>query len=169
MISLMALNGLRRSEVAGIKISDINGCHITVLSKGASRDTIRLNDEMCQMFQKYLNEERETDSEYLFYSTRGGVTEGGSLRGETINNRVKTAGRKSGMSEERLGKLSAHALRHCFITNIVRTSGIYQASRAARHSNPNITRLVYDHTGSEIAHQAVMNQRKLNIMSVAGE
>lgn len=135
MLAMALKTALRRSEIAGIKMSDINGCEITITGKGGDEAKTYLNDRLCAMLQEYVLKERNTDSEYLFYGTRGKQSE--SMTGDTVNNRVKDACERAGIEK----KITAHRLRATRITNVAYEHGDRAAQAIARHKSHTTTEL----------------------------
>lgn len=135
MLAMALKTALRRSEIAGIKMSDINGCEITITGKGGDEAKTYLNDRLCVMLQEYVLKERNTDSEYLFYGTRGRQSEG--MGGDTVNNRVKEACKRAGITK----KITAHRLRATRITNVAYEHGDRAAQAIARHKSHTTTEL----------------------------
>ncbi len=135
MLAMALKTALRRSEIAGIKMSDINGCEITITGKGGDEAKTYLNDRLCNMLQEYVLKERNTDSEYLFYGTRG--KQSMSMTGDTVNNRVKDACERAGIAK----KITAHRLRATRITNVAYEHGDRAAQAIARHKSHTTTEL----------------------------
>ncbi len=135
MLAMALKTALRRSEIAGIKMSDINGCEITITGKGGDEAKTYLNDRLCAMLQEYVLKERNTDSEYLFYGTRG--KQSVSMTGDTVNNRVKDACERAGIAK----KITAHRLRATRITNVAYEHGDRAAQAIARHKSHTTTEL----------------------------
>lgn len=135
MLAMALKTALRRSEIAGIKMSDINGCEITITGKGGDEAKTYLNDRLCAMLQEYVLKERNTDSEYLFYGTRG--KQSVSMTGDTVNNRVKDACERAGITK----KITAHRLRATRITNVAYEHGDRAAQAIARHKSHTTTEL----------------------------
>ncbi len=135
MLAMALKTALRRSEIAGIKMSDINGCEITITGKGGDEAKTYLNDRLCGMLQEYVLKERNTDSEYLFYGTRG--KQSVSMTGDTVNNRVKDACERAGIEK----KITAHRLRATRITNVAYEHGDRAAQAIARHKSHTTTEL----------------------------
>ena len=140
MLRLMITTALRRDEVCNIKMTDIRGCAISIKSKGGDEDDeTYLNEQLCQMLQEYLKE-RNTDSEYLFYGTRGFDGDKGKLTGTSINNRVKACAKLSGIPEEKVKVTSAHRLRAFAITQMYIKKGMEAAQALGRHENQETTK-----------------------------
>jgi integrase len=141
MIAMMLKTALRRSEIVGIKISDIKDCEILITGKGGDEAYTYLNDNLCALLNEYLSKERDTDSEFLFYSSRGESSPNGQLTPQSVNNRIKSAARKAGISEERVSLITAHTLRRTAITRMAFGRGKYAAQMLARHKSDSTTDL----------------------------
>lgn len=161
MLCLMVFNGLRRGEITKIKLSDVGEYSMVINGKGKKKIIVKLHDNVLEMLKKYMKK-RKSSSEYLFYPERGEKSNTGMLTGTSINNRVKAAGKRSGLSEDRLKGLHAHSLRHTFGTYMIREFGIDVAQAALRHSSKSTTK-IYDHTGNFISDRALTSQRSLNV------
>ncbi len=135
MLAMALKTALRRGEIAQIKMSDINGCEISIKSKGGDETShTYLDKDLCAMMQEYVLKERDTDSEYLFYGTRGNKGKDG-ITGTSINNRVLAACKRAGINKH----ITAHRLRATKITNVAFTHGDRAAQAVARHLNPQTT------------------------------
>lgn len=165
MLALMLYTAIRRDEVASIQMTDIQGCRITINGKGSKQRNVFLDDVLCHMLNVYMTE-RKTTSNYLFYATRGEKSSSGKLSGGTINNRVKSAGKRANIPDEKLSKLSAHRLRGTGLTRLIILFGIDTAQRIAGHSNTNTTR-IYDESGDALVRRALLSQRQ--VMTSLGE
>jgi len=144
MLAMALKTALRRSEIAGIKMSDINGCEITITGKGGDEAKTYLNDRLCGMLQEYVLKERNTDSEYLFYGTRG--KQSVSMTGDTVNNRVKDACERAGIEK----KITAHRLRATRITNVAYEHGDRAAQALARHKSPQTTNIYINNNDTAV-------------------
>jgi len=138
-------------------MKDISGCEIMVHGKGDKQRTVYMDETLCNMLRMYIAT-RETDSDYLFYGTRGETGDEGRLSGVSINSRIKAAGKRSGISEEKLSGLHAHTLRITALTNVIAKYGINIAMLLAGHSSVSITQ-IYNNTGNEEVKNALLNIR----------
>lgn len=136
MLALCLWTALRNQEIADIKMSDIEDCKIKITGKGGDEDFTYMNSRLCEMMSEYVAKERNTDSEYLFYATRGDE-EKGKLSGTSVNNRVKKTIEKAGIQK----KITTHRLRATRITNVAFEHGDRTAQAIARHSSPATTNL----------------------------
>lgn len=138
MLSLMLKTALRRDEICNIKLSDIHGCEVIITGKGGDQATTYLDNDLCGMMGRYMSIERKTNSEYLFYGTRG-ENVNGKLTGTSINNRVRECAKLSGIPEDKLKTLTAHRLRATKITRTAITKGLFAAQMIARHNSASTT------------------------------
>lgn len=158
MLCLMSYTAIRRQEVCNIKMTDITGCKIIIRGKGDKQRAIFLDEVLCSMLSMY-NAQRDTESEYLFYSERGSVGEDGKLSTTSVYNRVKSAGQRAGIAPEKLEKLTPHRLRGGALTRLIITFGIDVAQRVAGHTSSKITEM-YNEGGDEIVERALLGYRK---------
>ena len=136
MFAMMLKTALRRDEVSSIRMMDVRGNEILIRGKGGEERFTFLNDDLCDMLEEYLTE-RDTDSEYLFYSTRGESGEGGRLSPVSVNNRVKACAEKAGLPDW----VTAHRLRGTAITLASIEFGLKGAQAIAGHKDTKTTEL----------------------------
>jgi len=149
MLALMVTVGLRRSEVTGIKLSDIDECKILILGKGNKFRSVYLNDQLCTLLNAYLAT-RKTNCEYLFHWGDNPIS------GISVNNRVIEAMRLAGLDEKK--KIRAHSLRRTAASNLIVEYDIYTAQKVLGHSNINTTKL-YDYSGDRLVEKALLNSK----------
>jgi site-specific recombinase XerD len=161
LIALMLFTGIRNDEARKIKLEDISSCKILIHGKGQKERTVVMDDVLCEALNLYL-EERDTNSPYLFYPTRGEYSEDGKLTGKTINKRIKSAGKRAGLSAEKLEKLTPHRLRGTAATRLIwlYDGNLELVRRILGHSSVATTK-IYDETDTTLAEYALLNQRKL--------
>lgn len=153
MLSMMLKTALRRDEICNIKISDIHGCEITITGKGGDQATTYLDNDLCGMMSRYMTIERKTNSEYLFYGTRGESS--AKMTGTSINNRVRECAKLSGIPEDKIVALTAHRLRGTAITRTVIKKGLFAGQMLARHANSATTQ-VYIEVGNEYVKELLL-------------
>lgn len=144
MVALAFKTALRRFEIANIQLSDISGCKIRITGKGGDEEYTYLNDRLCRMLKEYLETERDSDSDYLFYGTRGN---GGHnhLREEHVNRRIQMCVERAGINK----KVSAHTARRTAITRAAVDRNPLAAQILARHKNIQTT-MRYVHVGEDV-------------------
>lgn len=161
MLCMMALQGFRSGTIRSMKLEDIKNCSVTISLKGNKKKVVSLHSTVCHMLNIFMAN-RDSDSPYLFYNERGESSKTGELTGATINNRTKSAARLAGFTDEQIKKVHAHGFRHYFGTQMIEQFGIEVAKEALNHASSNTTK-IYDHSGSKIQNNAILNQRGLHI------
>lgn len=118
LITLMLNTGLRSSEVADLKLEDIELYHRSSTDekgrvhvregKGSAPRDVPLNSEVRSTLRDYLEKREDTDSDYLFLGQRGPLT----TKGVTyiVNKYAYQA---------KLDDVTPHTLRHTFGKNLV--------------------------------------------------
>jgi integrase/recombinase XerC len=123
ILELFYASGLRRSELAGLDMDDVNlsGRMVRVLGKGGRQRLVPFNESAGKALRMYLRE-RETLVENLVTAAarrRGGAVfvnyKGGRLTVRSIDRLVR---RHVSACSARLG-ISPHALRHSFATHLL--------------------------------------------------
>jgi integrase len=154
MLALALKTALRRGEIGTIRMEDINGCEVKIVSKGGDETShTYLDKELCAMMHEYVAKERDTESEYLFYGTRGNKGKR-NISGTAINNRVISACKRAGITK----KITAHRLRATRITNIAYKHGNRAAQAIARHKNPQTTNL-YVNENNEAVRDILLGEK----------
>lgn len=137
-MALALKTALRCFEIAAIRMSDINGCEITVHGKGGKTSVTYLNDVLCQAMSFYVGS-RKTDSEFLFYGTRGEKSSQYGISPNGIYKRVKRCAIESGIDPERASQIATHTFRRTSITEMAYSHGAPMAQMLARHSHYSTT------------------------------
>lgn len=113
MFKIFVKLGLRLSELTNIKIYDIVDNTLTITRKGGERQTLPLNDELVELINTYINNERgETDSEYLFITRQSPQISGRSVQ------RIVKKTLKRFVDDKSL--CHTHQLRHFCFSRLVR-------------------------------------------------
>jgi integrase/recombinase XerC len=158
MLALMLTTALRRDEVGKIKLSDITNCYIKIHGKGNKERVTKLDETLCTMLNIYMAQ-RNNDSEYLFYGTRG--VQNGQLSGTSVNNRVhrciNICIQNGQIDPEKGKKITAHRLRGTVLTEVAREYGIYAAQQLAGHESIETTKL-YLEDGDKVT-ESVIDKR----------
>ena len=137
-IALMAHAGLRISEVAGLDVEDIalsarKGTVSVRHGKGDASRVVPLNVEARALLADWLRERPATLSPALFVSGTGEAT--ARLSPRALDRAVRATGRAAGVP------LSAHVLRHTFVTRLVRSGAdIVLVAELAGHRSLETTR-----------------------------
>ncbi|MCE5341462.1 MAG: site-specific tyrosine recombinase XerD [Planctomycetaceae bacterium] len=117
LLELLYATGTRASEVAGLKIGDVNlkiG-YIRCLGKGNKERIVPLNKSAAHAIEEYLTElrpklEKPMSKDSLFLSRTGRA-----LSRIELWRIVKKYARLSGLSRQ----MTTHTLRHCFATHLL--------------------------------------------------
>jgi len=127
IIAVFCDTGIRLSELAGIKLSDLHSSlkQLRVTGKGLKTRVVPLQKQSMKVLNRYLMYRPETDSDWLWLSDEGDRLTAGSII--TMVERLKRrAGVRSG------GKV--HRFRHYFATRYLEAGG-----------NPSSLRLLLGH------------------------
>jgi integrase/recombinase XerD len=114
MLALLYGTGIRASECASLRCSQVNlaDLTITVCGKGGHERVIPLNPELAETLRMYAEVRGEASPTAPFFRSRFGRP----LSRTSIYERVRTWGQRS-----RIGvTLSPHCMRHSFATHLVR-------------------------------------------------
>ncbi len=115
ILELFYGTGLRVSELAGLKLININseGKFIRCFGKGSKERVLPVGKRAWEAIQIYIDKGRtsnESDGGYLFLSNRGFP-----MKRETLWHVVKRYARRAGITK----KVSPHVLRHSFATHLL--------------------------------------------------
>lgn len=137
VLALGATMGLRRSEIAGISLGDIDGAYLTVHGKGHGEEgktsTMAMSEAVRKELDAYLKVRRPSDSDALLVSCRRKPMNAGS-----IANAVVKLGRECGV------EMSMHSLRRLYAMTMADAGvPLETMARMMRHSNPEITMQCY--------------------------
>lgn len=138
----VALNtGLRVSEIANLKLDDLNlkkgqNSLIVRSGKGGKLRNVRFSNNLKNTIQSYLDY-RDKDSPYLFYSERQE-----KMTTSAIQRIFKKYAKKAGLSE----MYSIHSLRHTYATMLYRSSNynLRMVQKQLGHSSPSISAIYAD-------------------------
>jgi len=113
-ITLLLSTGLRRAELVGITMPDLDldNAQLIVHGKGAKERVVPLTEAAIQTIRDYLAARPETDSDRLFVSIWGE-----SLHARAVNRKLKVALKRAGLAEK---GVTPHQLRHTFATHLIR-------------------------------------------------
>ncbi|HEX4207084.1 MAG TPA: site-specific integrase [Ktedonobacteraceae bacterium] len=134
IVLLMLDTGIRRSEVAVLRVEDVQETYITVFGKGRKERQIGIHPQISNLLWKYIHKYRRPlhpGEPALFLSVssnRSGLPFGrGGMRG--LIQRLKE---QTGIDEVRL---SAHTFRHTFTCMYLDEGGdLFSLSRELGHS-----------------------------------
>lgn len=155
ILEMLLATGLRVSELANIKLNDIDYINqeIKVMGKGSKERIVYYGSYAADSLDKYLNESRNIllngrESQYLFINNNGGnlTTRGIRL---IIDNIVKKACINS--------KVSPHTFRHTFATIMLNEGcDIKSVQELLGHSSLSTTG-IYTHLTNEEVRRAYLN------------
>lgn len=171
LINLFISTGMRFSELASLKINDINGDTITIKGKGSKERTIILQENMIKLLNDYINNYRKNiepisesefydyiDSNVLRYKKIGTYENylskmneckdlifqsetGFKLSNYNFNNHLKNIAKKAGINTKEKD-MSAHILRHFYaIFNLENGVPLDVIQENMGHKNINTTRI----------------------------
>lgn len=111
LVKLFLKTGLRRAEVVGLNVRDIDLSKRTlqVKRKGGREAYLYIHDELASDLERYLKIVARSSAEPLFMSKRGT-----RLSASSIWHLVKTYAHKAGFKD-----ISVHGLRHTFGTTLL--------------------------------------------------
>ncbi|GCE27897.1 tyrosine recombinase XerC [Dictyobacter alpinus] len=135
ILLLMLDTGLRRSEVATIRVEDVHDTYVTVFGKGRQERQVGIHPEISNLLWKYIHKYRRparADEPILFLSLgrgRVGLPFGrGGMGG--LMSYLKS---KTGIDDVRL---SAHTFRHTFACMYLDAGGdVFSLSREMGHKD----------------------------------
>lgn len=144
MLRLLYETGIRRSELAGLKVNavDYSSLTIKVLGKRNKERIIPIESELAHNIKQYvaLKEEEKGASEWLFVGRRGR-----QITPQDIYNTVK----KYMSLLSNADRISPHVFRHSFATHLLNEGGNIQAIKELLGHADLATTEVYTHVTRE--------------------
>jgi integrase/recombinase XerC len=131
IVSLGVCEGLRRAEMAGLELGDvdIDGRIVFVTGKGGHQRWTPLTDATAGRIDAYIEAERGSGPGPLIQSRRGG----GALRPQSISERARTLIAAAGLTGP---GVTLHALRHTAATRLwMETADLFWTQQLLGHSN----------------------------------
>ena len=127
IISMFADTGLRLSELAGIKLSDLHSSlkQLRVTGKGSKMRVLPLQGESMRALNRYLTYRPKEGPEWLWLND-----EGERLSASAVTTMVERLKKRAGVTSDGL----VHRFRHYFATRYLEAGG-----------NPNFLRLLLGH------------------------
>lgn len=120
--------GMRVSELANLKVSEINGARLNFLGKGRKRREVWVSERTCARLHEWL--EKIGPREFVWDNGWGRP-----LTAETVREHMKSAFRKAGHDD-----FHPHVLRHSFATDIQRRGAdILEIKEMMGHSDVSTT------------------------------
>ncbi|MDD5669880.1 MAG: tyrosine recombinase XerC [Candidatus Omnitrophica bacterium] len=141
ILELFYSTGMRISELAGLKVSDIDFISgiIKVLGKGRKERIVPVGETALVSIRKYL-ERRKKESDVLFLNKNKTRMTDRGIRG-SVDKYLRAAGLKHG--------ISVHTLRHSFATHLLdRGADLRSVQELLGHSNLSTTQ-IYTHLTTE--------------------
>jgi site-specific recombinase XerD len=161
IFAFLISTGLRREELASLRLSNRKGNAILVTStKGDKERYVFLPDDVHALFEEYLqwrNKKYGNEIDYIFVSKMRR-----KYSGEAIRLKFKTLMGKAGFSEDRIADLHPHSLRHTFLANFLGAGNDIKAGQIAMgHSNMKTTSDIYAHLRDNAMEAAFRNQKPI--------
>jgi len=154
MIEVLYSTGCRVTELAGIKLSDIDwhARSVNLLGKGRKYRTSYINAKAEVAIRAYL-EHRKHDSIYLLCNERGG----GKMKKGNIERMIRVIRERAGMADR---KITPHTFRHTTATQALRSGmPIEEIQRLLGHSSV-ATTMIY----AEVADESVRNRHQICVI-----
>ena len=156
IIAMLVSMGLRRSELTNIKMENINFNQLDVQGKGDKYRSVYFQDDVYELFEKFLKERKDPSFEYLFRSKMGS-----KYAENSINEIVKKVARQAGIDPERIENISCHTFRRTFATNLVENgTDIRVIQGALGHANI-ATTMKYANLRNSAVEKAMTNQKRI--------
>jgi integrase/recombinase XerD len=149
ILLLLLDTGMRLSEIAGLRVTDIYDTYVKVYGKGRKEREIGIHPHVGKLLWKYINKYRHPKDEHEQALFMGGSRSSGKPLGyggvKQVLERVKEA---TGIDSVRL---SAHTFRHTFAKMYLEEGGeVFKLSREMGHSSVQVTKLyLEDFTSTE--------------------
>jgi len=141
ILELALGSGLRVSEIAGLKLDDINlrkGQNSLIVRRGKGGKTrqVKFSSRLKDILESWLDY-REKDSPYLFYSERQD-----KMTTSAIQRVFKNYAKKAGLSPH----YSIHCLRHTYATRLYKSSeyNLRMVQKQLGHSSPSVSAIYAD-------------------------
>jgi len=149
IIVLLYGTGIRANECATLKEEDIDlgNKTVRVLGKGGHCRVVPLNREVLEVLEQYRQARGEISEKTGFFRSRNG----NQMSRNAIYERVRTLGRKAGISK----RLSPHRLRHTFATHLVKEGvDLLTISKLLGHRQMSSTQIYLHLTAEDLRHAA---------------
>jgi len=160
LVVLLVTTGLRRNEIANLKLDQLKECSIYVEGKGSKEREVFLQDDVCELLKQYLamrnRKPRNRNSEYLFVSRNGK-----NFTGSGILYKIKQIAIQAGIPEERASSISPHSLRHTFTANMIESGADIRVIQGALGHSSLSTTERYAHLRNSALESAMRNQKSI--------
>jgi site-specific recombinase XerD len=142
MVTLAYACGLRVSELASLRVADVDGArkllHIHA-GKGRKDRLVPLSDSLLDLLRGYWRVYRP--KEWLFVGERGG-----HVHDRTVQRAVRDAARDAGLKK----KVTPHTLRHCFATHMLEAGVDVRTVQSMLGHNSIGTTIRYHHVARQV-------------------
>jgi site-specific recombinase XerD len=156
IIAMLVSMGLRRSELTNIKMENIHFNQLDVQGKGDKYRSVYFQDDVYELFEKFLKERKDPNFEYLFRSKMGSKYAEGS-----IAQMVKKIAKNANIDQDKVDKISPHIFRRTFATNLVENgTDIRVIQGALGHANI-ATTMKYANLRNSAVEKAMTNQKRI--------
>lgn len=152
IIQALRYSGLRVSELANLRIEDVNFKDATITvwhGKGDKYRIIPLHPELSPILQDYLQHVRPESTDPYFFITKKTDTK---ITTGYIRHILHQATKQAGITK----KVTPHVLRHSFATSLYKDHGVdlLRIGKLLGHSSPRATS-IYTHTTPEHLREAL--------------
>lgn len=152
ILEMLFATGLRVSELAGLKIEQVNlkRDEFTVRGKGGKTRIVFLSDDAKTWLKQYLDKRRDP-SPYLFVShdRAGRERESGSLTPRSIQRTVQGYAVQAGITK----RITPHVLRHTYATTLLRHGADIRSVQAMLGHSSITTTQIYAHVTDKTLHE----------------
>jgi integrase/recombinase XerD len=141
IIALSYGGGLRRSETANLKLSDIDMSNGTVslVGKGNKASTNSLSDKTLEILGQWIKVRGSKEGKLFLRVNKGNKLTGSGISDQSVYNIVKQRQVAAGIEG-----ISTHDLRRSFVTNLLESGeDVFTVQKLARHADVATTQ-VYD-------------------------
>ena len=150
LTTLLCYTGLRASEIANMKLKDVNKekRELKVIGKGNKTRKVPYSSDLDRLMNRWINKGRESyvtskESEYFFVGKRSEKLSRNDIW-EIVHQAAEDAGIQKVIAKRANGantyKVTTHTLRHCFATHAAEDGiQITHISRLMGHSNISTT------------------------------
>lgn len=114
-MALMGYMGVRREELINLQVSDIRKLYLGISGKGGTYEERKMPPIVKFLIEEYLKN-KNNDSEYLIVSKVG---QHQIKNTHSIYERIKSAGRRAGIDEEKMKLVTPHTMRRSTACNAV--------------------------------------------------
>lgn len=142
MVTVAYACGLRVSELASLRVADVDGArkllHIHA-GKGRKDRLVPLSDSLLSLLRDYYRVYRP--KEWLFVGT-----DGAHVADRTVQRSVREAGVRAGIKK----KVTPHILRHCFATHMLEAGVDIRTVQSMLGHNNIATTIRYHHVARQV-------------------